>query len=309
MTELRPLTETLVADLRRIGLAQGDAVLVRCAARPIAPRAKAVAGTLLDALLEVVGPTGTVVALTFTDVQKATEKKPVAKFSDDARTTAGSFSTAVLGHPARKRSTHPSNSIAAIGVQADFLVDAHTEQALPFSWIRRLIEISGKQLVIGCVTQNINALGFAESPGLSTVHFTQEELGLSDKTFLSGTEGCFVAGPGGEPRWVPRIHMPGCSMGFWKMYGHYVRAGILRAGMIGEAYSILGAAPEAAEVERAIMAENPRAVLCDRPDCLSCGSWSYARRRLPGLASATLLLKAKGARKKILRRRSPRTAA
>jgi aminoglycoside N3'-acetyltransferase len=309
MTETRPLTETLIADLRTIGLVQGDAVLVRCATRPIAPRAKAVASTLLDALLEVVGPTGTVVALTFTDVQKASEKKPIAIFSDDARTTAGSFASAVLRHPGRKRSTHPSNSIAAIGAQADFLVDAHTEQTLPFSWMRRLIEISGKQLVIGCVTQNINALGFAESPGLSTVHFTQEDLGLSDKTFLSGTEGCFVAEPDGEPRWAPRIHIPGCSLGFWKMYGHYVRAGILHAGLVGEAYSILGAAAEAAKVERSIMADNPRAVLCDRPYCTSCGSWSYARRRLPALASATLLLKAKAARNKILRRRSARARA
>lgn len=306
MTETRPLTETLVADLRAIGLVPGDAVVVRCATRPIAPRVKAVDSVLLDALLEVVGPTGTVVALTFTDVQKASEKKHVAIFSDDARTTAGAFASAVLRHPGRKRSTHPSNSIAAIGAQADFLVDVHTEQALPFSWIRRLIEISGKQLVIGCVRNNIDALGFAENPGLSTVHFTQEELGLSDKSFLPGTDGCFVAAPGGEPRWAPRIHIPGCSLGFWKMYGHYVRAGILHTGLVGDAYSILSAAAEAAEVERSIMAENPRAVLCDRPYCMYCGSWSYARRRLPALASATLMLKAKAARNEILRRRSPR---
>jgi aminoglycoside N3'-acetyltransferase len=308
MTEPRPLFETLVADLRTIGLVPGDTVLVRCATRPIAPRAKAVDSTLLDALLEVVGPTGTVVTLTFTDVQNANEKKPVAIFSADARTTAGPFASAVLRHPGRKRSTHPSNSIAAIGAQAEFLVDAHTEQALPFSWVRRLIEVSGKQLVIGCVTQNMNMFGSAESPGLSTVHFIQEELGLSDQTFLSGTEGCFVAEPGGEPRWVPRIHMPGCSLGFWKMYGHYVRAGILHAGLVGEAYSIVGAAAETAEVDRSILAENPRAVLCDRPYCMSCGSWSYARRRLPALAAATLMLKAKAARRKMLRGRpsSPR---
>jgi len=70
-----PLAQTLVADLRAMGLVTGDPVLVRCATRPIAPRAKAVASTLLDALIEVVGPTGTVVALTFTALQSAKLKK------------------------------------------------------------------------------------------------------------------------------------------------------------------------------------------------------------------------------------------
>lgn len=260
------------------------------------------ASTLLDALLEVVGDSGTVIALTFTAVQSASEKKPVAIFSPESPTTVGGFASAVLRRSGAKRSGHPSNSIAAIGANADLIVGGHGETALPFSWIQRLIELGGKQLLIGCVS---------DSPGLSTVHYTQEQLGLSSRSRLAGRDGSYVAVLDGEPRWVPRMHIPGCSMGFWKMYGAYVREGILTAGKIGEAYSIIATAADAAAVELPILRENPRAPLCDRSGCISCGSWSYAKRRLPALASHMVSLKVRAARNKLLRRPSgpPRSRA
>jgi aminoglycoside N3'-acetyltransferase len=292
MTDAAPsLTQTLVADLCAMGLRAGDHVLVRCATRPIAPREKSVATLLLDALLETVGSDGTVVALTFTALQSARNKKVEALFSDDARTTAGGFASAVLRHPGRTRSAHPANSIAAIGAQADFLAGGHDEHALPFSWMRRLIEIGGKQLVIGCVE---------ESPGLSTAHFTQEELGLSGKSFFAGREGCYVAVADGEPRWVLRHDIPGCSMGFSKLYSPYVRAGILKTGHVGQAYAIMASAEDSAAVELPILTADPNAALCDRPYCMSCGSWSYSRHRLPRLGLALLGMKAAAIRKKIL---------
>ena len=189
-----------------------------CAARPARsrPAPRGWPRLLLDALLQTVGPAGTVVGPTHTALQKASEKRPVTVFSDDAPTTAGGFGAAILRHPERVRSGHPHNSVAAVGAQAHFLLDAHDEHALPFSWMPRMIEIGGKELVIGCVTDN---------PGINTVHLTQEQLGLSGGSFLRGKEGTFVAVPGEEPHWAPRIYIPGCSLGFYKMYGYYVRAG------------------------------------------------------------------------------------
>ena len=50
MTEEAPVTlDTLVADLRKLGLAEGDAVVMRCATRALAPSAKGMAVLLLDA--------------------------------------------------------------------------------------------------------------------------------------------------------------------------------------------------------------------------------------------------------------------
>src|SRR4051812_50228613 len=104
MTEAAPVTlETLIDDLHGLGLGEGDAVVMRCATRPIAPGAKGTAALLLDALLQVVGPTGTVVGPTHTALQKASEKRPLTVFSDDAPTTAGGFGAAVPPPPGRGR--------------------------------------------------------------------------------------------------------------------------------------------------------------------------------------------------------------
>jgi len=74
MTEGPPVTvDSLVADLRTLGLAEGDAVVMRCATRAIAPTAKGMASVLLDALLETVGPRGTVVGPTHAALQKASD--------------------------------------------------------------------------------------------------------------------------------------------------------------------------------------------------------------------------------------------
>jgi hypothetical protein len=97
MTEAPPVTlDSLIADLRKLGLEEGDAVVMRCATRAIAPSAKGMASVLLDALLQTVGPAGTVVGPTHTALQKASEKRPVTVFSDDAPTTAGGFGAAIL---------------------------------------------------------------------------------------------------------------------------------------------------------------------------------------------------------------------
>jgi aminoglycoside N3'-acetyltransferase len=66
--------ESLVADLRRLVLAEGDAVVMRCATRAIAPGVKGMASLLLDALLETVGPGGTVVGPPHAALPKASDK-------------------------------------------------------------------------------------------------------------------------------------------------------------------------------------------------------------------------------------------
>ena len=69
----------------------------------------------------------------------------------------------------------------------------------------------------------------------------REKLGLSTRTLLRGREGTFIEGQR-EKIWYAKTDCPGCSKGFWKMYGHYVRAGILRSGWVDKAYSVLAPA-------------------------------------------------------------------
>lgn len=108
----------------------------------------------------------------------------------------------------------------------------------------------------------------------------REKLGLSTRTLLRGLEGTFIEGQR-EKICYAKTDCPGCSKGFWKMYGHYVRAGILRSGWVDKAYSVLAPADACLEIEIEKLKGDPRSVLCDNPGCLSCATRYYALSRVP----------------------------
>ena len=108
-----------------------------------------------------------------------------------------------------------------------------------------------------------------ESPGFSTVHYVQSELGLSSKHWTRYLYDVRYERDGRNVKWTPSED-PGCSRGFDKMYPNYIRTENFITGYVGSAYSILVRARKAYEVERDVLARNPLAVLCDRDDCVSC---------------------------------------
>jgi aminoglycoside N3'-acetyltransferase len=277
---------TIVSDLRNLGLREGDVVMVRAAPAAMVPGKKGPrslhaitnAAELKEAVLEVIGCQGTLIAQTFTASQFWRKSSPRTVFTPTAPTITGAFAAAVLRHESSLRSAHPFNSIAAIGPDAAYLCQGHDERALSFSWIARLIELGGKLVVIGCVDS---------SPGFSTVHYAQERLGLSTR-FLFRQAGTYIRKPDGREEWITRPDTPGCSMGFHRLYGAYVRAGIIFTGYVGEAYSILARATETFQIDLKVLASDPRAVLCERLSCPSCATRTYSLHRLPLFGFAQL---------------------
>jgi aminoglycoside 3-N-acetyltransferase len=261
----------LVSDLRRLGLTTGDCVLVRAATRQWEQQGVGLPARdiLRDACLEVVGPGGTLVGLTFTRQVPIWRRKNAAPFDENSSTNAGGFARSMLDHPHRQRSRHPTNSFCAIGAQADTIVLDHGPDTTGFAPIGKLVALDGKMLVVGCIES---------SPGFSTVHFAQETLGLAFRTPLSSLTGAWYIDTGGRRRWCSRRELPGCSMGFGKLYGDYVKAGIITVGRLAGANAILAACRDALQVETAVLRRNPRAALCDNPGCASCATWYYNKR-------------------------------
>lgn len=268
------LRSRFLDDLRRFGLSSGDCVLVRATTRQwerrgVGPPARDV---LRDACLEVVGPDGTLVGLTFTHQTLIWRRKNAAAFDDNSSTNTGGFASSTLEHPHRQRSRHPTNSFCAIGAKADIIVSDHGQDATAFAPMGKLVALDGKMLVVGCV---------ATSPGFSTVHYAQERLGLAFRTPLSGLTGAWYIDRDGQRRWFSRRDFPGCSMGFAKLYGDYVKAGILVVGQLAGANAILARCRDALEIETAALRRDPRAALCDNPGCVSCAAWYYNKRAWP----------------------------
>lgn len=266
------MNRQISSDLENLGLQRGDTVLVRCATKGIKVEAGRPANALFEGICDVIGPTGTLAALSFTEDFYFWEKKRAAQFPfhPKSRSETGVFPQMVLDHPGSIRSAHPTNSFVAIGPKAEAIVRGHDENSTSFFPIRNLIDLNGKLLLVGCVDS---------SPGFSTVHRVQEDLGLAHKTLMSRKRICAVQGDDGI-RWFARRDVSGCSAGFGKFYRHYESDGILKTGLVGGVYSIFADAGAAYRVERAIMEKDPTAAFCDNPSCTSCGLRTYAPARM-----------------------------
>lgn len=249
----------LAGDLRNLGLGAGDVALVRVAMKAIGrPAEGRPTDVLISALLDVVGDDGTILGLAHTEAVERRDRSAV--FRRDTPCITGGFAAAMLEWKGAYRSRHPTNSMVGIGRQAESLLEDHGPNSTCFGPMRKLIDADAKMILIGCVES---------SPGFSTVHLVYEEVGLAHKCLLSGLYGSYYEHDG-EVRWFSKRDVPGCSMGFGNFYPLYRERGVLAAGTVGDAESMLIRCRDAYEVEFDAVSVNPRISLCDQRDCFSC---------------------------------------
>ena len=105
----------LAADLRALGLQAGDQVMVHSSYKSLGG-AEGGPPTVVEALLEVLGPSGTLVVPTFTH-SGTTHFDPLTSPSHN-----GAITEAVRAHPRAVRSWHPTHAVTAIGPAAEELV-------------------------------------------------------------------------------------------------------------------------------------------------------------------------------------------
>jgi len=255
---MTPVTAGEVAQqLRMLGVRAGDVLYVRARLSAIGEMKTPMAGTILDGLLEAVGGSeGLLIAPAFTPVSWRWSGNKVS-FHAKTRSNSGALASILLAATGSCRSAHPSHSFVALGGRAaDFLAD-HDHRASAFAPMRKVIDANGKMLLIGCNR---------ESPGFSTVHYVQDELGLSRRHYGKYLY-CVALGDGRI--WRPQED-PGCSRGFDKLYRHYMRDDNFHTAFVGNAFSILVDASRAYRTEREIIGKDPLAVICDDPACISC---------------------------------------
>jgi aminoglycoside 3-N-acetyltransferase len=251
----------LVRQLRELGLEDGDAVLVKVSFRAIGPLTKPGDQTLIESLLEAVGPRGTIVAITHSPSRWIFRRDPSYVYDPaTAPCMTGRFAQAVMEWPGAYRSGHPTASMAAIGTDAREILGAHDHRAASFAPMKNLIERRGKQLNIGC---------HYSCPGYATNHYVYEDLGLADRSLLSGLIGCYFRN-GDVISWFRQRDVPGCSLGFHKFYPLYDERSLVRTGLVGDADSYLIDAAEAFAVEREAVKKSSASFLCDDPQCFSC---------------------------------------
>lgn len=243
--------DRLARDIAALGLRPGDTVLARASMRTVDTDSD----TLIDAVMDVIGPQGTLAILAFTPIHPLKTLEPGHVFTPQTPPTTGGFAFRLMQRPGAVRSRHPTNSWVALGPRAEFLLASHGPEEPAFDPIQRLMEADGKFAVFGCVDT---------CPGFSTIHYIERLQGQSNASPVSGRRGVHYLEDGQRKTFVRR-DVPGCSRGYWHFYKDYFDAGVLADGFVGSGYSYLMSAVDAYTVEAGILNQDPGYAIC--ADC------------------------------------------
>jgi len=247
------------------GMRPGDHLLVHSSLRSVGP-IEGGPDALIDALLEVVGPEGTLAMPAF----NYRVHLPFPHF--DARTTPGR--TGALTEIFRKRtetlrSLHPTHSITAQGKRAaEFLADHYKFQTFGIgSSIDRLAQAGGYVLLLG-VTHLANSCIHVGESHAGRRKFYWEE-GPSPMVKMRLPDGQIIA--------HPLDCSASCSMAFNAAEYPMRCKNMITDLILGEALCFLMKGRDVINAVVEMIAEKPDALLCNPPNCRPC---SMARRHV-----------------------------
>jgi aminoglycoside 3-N-acetyltransferase len=158
-------TESIVRDLKRLGVQPGDSILVHTSLKRVGyledgPTA------FIHALAEAVGPTGTVLFPCLTGRREDSAENPPAFSARSTPTTlVGIVPETAWRIPNAIRSSHPTHSVAAIGSRAEWFCADHEKCASPCgmgSPYHKLATSAGKILLVGCSPSSNTSLHMIE---------------------------------------------------------------------------------------------------------------------------------------------------
>ena len=142
------------AGLRRLGLGEGDVVLVHSSLSSFGT-VEGGADAVIDALLGVIGPSGTLCMPTLTWGSFGPDHPPPLFDPRTSKGIVGRIPEVFRQRPRVQRSLHPTHSVAALGPEAERLLEGHeysrTPCGLETPW-GRMRDLDGYVLMIGCGT-------------------------------------------------------------------------------------------------------------------------------------------------------------
>lgn len=247
--------DRIISDLKKIGMRKGDHVAVTLSLKSIG-FVKGGPEAFIDALLETVGPDGTIMMNTFT--LSFPPSKILSNYIFDPEITVSY--TGLVPETLRKRkdairSQHPSCSVAAIGKLATYLTEDHDESSNPYMPYSKLAQIDGKYLCIGLGNRLV-----------AVRHEAQRRAGLFKVPLFAAVK--YRNGKGKIKIFFYK--QPPCTENLPKMVPILDKMGILKKGKTGHASSILASAKELLNTMAGLLKKNPTLSLCDNIRCCKC---------------------------------------
>lgn len=154
-TATRRTKEEIISDLKKLGLKRNDTVIVHSSLKSIGFVIGG-ARTVIDALIEVLGPEGTLVIPTYTMITTMYDTCISESYNNfnvkNSKTHLGAIPSTFLSYDNISRSIHPTHSVSAIGKFARQITEDHHKGNRTFGmnspW-SKIIQLDGKILGIG----------------------------------------------------------------------------------------------------------------------------------------------------------------
>ena len=255
----------LIRDLLKLGVVRGDTLNVKASIKSIGV-IDGGANTLIEALLEVVGDTGTLVTDSFVTMYSPFSLQFWTNIVD-CRTAsyAGALANALSKYPGAIRSTHPVQKFALLGARAQELAALHTESSYAYEVLNFMAKTNGKNLKIG---------DDRKVPGVGTTHVAIGAGRIRQKRMLSGVR---YRNKNGVVKSFYLNWAGGCMDAFYKLNDLYASTpnAVIGTGRIGNASSKLTSMGITLNAEIEALEKDPETFLrCGSPDCLYCRfSW------------------------------------
>jgi aminoglycoside 3-N-acetyltransferase len=261
--------ESIIKDIINLGIRHGDIIFVTADLLRVGFFEKTREETLrvwVEILLEVVGPQGTIIVASYTNTFVRFKKNRNMIFSRNTLPYSGSLSVAFFNDRRSVRSRHPTNSCIGIGLHAHEILDGHDHNSLSYSVIGKIIEMGGKNLMMGTLDKKNAPMVF---------HYAQECLGYTLHNPFNGLLQTYYIDDKGEMQLFTRHDCGGCSGGAYNLYGSLIVNDAIKFGCIGKAKSALIDGKKSFNIITDVIKKNRRITLCDDMNCISCyGNWS-----------------------------------
>jgi len=241
----------IVSGLRRLGVETGAHVLAHSSLSSFG-YVQGGADAVIDALLEAVGPDGTVLVPTLTGSEMLSAENPPFFDPVTAPCWTGRIPETFRQRPQAVRSLHPTHSVAAIGAQAQALTEGHEYSITPCgldSPYGRLVQTGGMILLLG-VTHSCN----------TTFHHVEEIVGVPYH-MQPGLAAAQVVKNGQTYTIHVMLHRYGARRDFERLEPTFRERGIQRDGHVGQAQARLIDARRMVELTRQALLQDPTLLL------------------------------------------------
>ena len=264
--------DTIIQDLKDLGITSGDVVFVKGNLGAIgSPREidGDVRKVFFEALCKVIGGDGSIMTTAYTSSYLPWNLSDDKIYTDKSSSTqGGAFANFLLKTPGRERSSHPECSYVAYGKQAKYLVADHNASSLAYTPFAKLIELNAKMLVFGCHDTNV---------GMPLGHYIEEYYGLTKRNLLKGLFRVYYFDENGSKKLFKRVDLGGC-FGSHHFYKYFDDSGFLIKGAIGKALATCINAKDEFEVWKRAIGNHYEKIHCDNPDCIYCNLLKSRKR-------------------------------